>query len=380
MAVMMGQIVLVVTFFAPLVNAVIEYGSEEHEAMHDQWQYAPTEPGSCDAGATQKCGPSQWHTITGNEACAEQGSQSPTDLPFGFPEPPPASMGLPTPLKLHSGTCDSGLFMLNEHTTEVGFEETCKDASYLDFITSPTDSTAKRFDLSQFHYHSPSENTVDGKYFPMEVHHVHHAEDGQALVISVMIAVGTPTGKDVERSQFLLDMQNLMPPVLPEYTAFWNTTGNKYSWFEKFSGFDAYAKFIDVSEGYFYYEGSFTTPPCTSHTHWVVVRKPVVVPQSTLDLYRSLIGANPHNQLAPFGTILPALGTPTFNAAAGDVMWNSTLGCNNRPTQPFTGYDNPTRKLYDVRYASQTCGEIKASYKSSACCGSPGNPFTTVFR
>jgi len=36
-----------------------------------------------------------------------------------------------------------------------------------------------RFDLKQFHFHSPSENTIEGKYFPLEAHFVHQSKDGR---------------------------------------------------------------------------------------------------------------------------------------------------------------------------------------------------------
>jgi len=351
-----------------LVAQAVEYGSLEHRQMHDTWHYAPTS--SCFGNETAKCGPSMWSTVAGYEACAEQGTQSPTDLPFGFPTRATPGMGLPDPLVLrHPEACDGAKFILNEHTSEVAFEETCGDSSYLEFVTSPTDKTMKKWLLSQFHYHSPSEHTVDGKYFPMEVHHVHHSEDGdQALVVSVMIAVGTPTGEDVERAQFLLDMQNLMPR--PGGDAAPSPGGNKYEWFKEYPGLGAaYAKFIDVSEGYFYYEGSFTTPPCTSHTNWVIAKRPVVVPQSTLDLYRELINSNTYNQLAPFEAIT---GHPLVkHAMSGAFEYDLSLGSNNRPIQPFQGADNPTRALYEVSHTELACADLKHKYRQEQCCDNP---------
>ena len=38
-----------------------------------------------------------------------------------------------------------------------------------------TTIAGKEFELKQFHFHSPSEHTVDGEYFPLEMHMVHEA-------------------------------------------------------------------------------------------------------------------------------------------------------------------------------------------------------------
>ncbi|MGC1953353.1 MAG: carbonic anhydrase family protein [Gammaproteobacteria bacterium] len=45
-----------------------------------------------------------------------------------------------------------------------------------------------RFELTQFHFHAPSENMVDGKHFPMESHLVHADEAGNLAVVAVLIS------------------------------------------------------------------------------------------------------------------------------------------------------------------------------------------------
>lgn len=40
---------------------------------------------------------------------------------------------------------------------------------------SSTTVGGKVFDLKQFHFHNPSEHTIDGEYFPLEMHFVHEA-------------------------------------------------------------------------------------------------------------------------------------------------------------------------------------------------------------
>ena len=48
----------------------------------------------------------------------------------------------------------------------------------------------KRYELLQFHFHSPSEHSVAGRWAAMEVHFVHQRADGELAVVGVLIEVG----------------------------------------------------------------------------------------------------------------------------------------------------------------------------------------------
>ena len=54
----------------------------------------------------------------------------------------------------------------NGHTVQVNYDA----GSYIEL-----DNT--RYDVLQFHYHAPSEHTVDGKAFPAELHIVHKSRE-----------------------------------------------------------------------------------------------------------------------------------------------------------------------------------------------------------
>ncbi|ONI88857.1 hypothetical protein ALI22I_18005 [Saccharothrix sp. ALI-22-I] len=47
-----------------------------------------------------------------------------------------------------------------------------------------------RYDLVQFHFHTPSEHRFSGHAFPLEMHLVHRSADGKLLVIGVPIEAG----------------------------------------------------------------------------------------------------------------------------------------------------------------------------------------------
>ena len=48
----------------------------------------------------------------------------------------------------------------------------------------------RQFSMLQFHFHLPSEHTVEGGVYPMEVHFVHQAEEGDLAVIGVFMDAG----------------------------------------------------------------------------------------------------------------------------------------------------------------------------------------------
>jgi len=49
---------------------------------------------------------------------------------------------------------------------------------------------ATQFELKQFHFHSPSENQINGKSFPLEAHLVHADKEGNLAVVSVVFDLG----------------------------------------------------------------------------------------------------------------------------------------------------------------------------------------------
>lgn len=71
--------------------------------------------------------------------------------------------------------------------------------------------------LKQFHFHAPSEHTIDGKQFPAEVHFVHEAPDGTLAVIGILLEGGGENriveqliaAAPAEAGQTRIDAQNL---------------------------------------------------------------------------------------------------------------------------------------------------------------------------
>lgn len=109
------------------------------------------------------------------------------------------------------------------------------------------------YDLSQFHFHAPSEHSIDKQIFPAELHFVHHDKDGNLAVIGVFFKEGksnpafsslVSSVNESKQRRLELESEDLMF-LLPE------------------------------NKEYFHYMGSLTTPPCTEGVNWYVLKHPV---------------------------------------------------------------------------------------------------------
>jgi carbonic anhydrase len=130
----------------------------------------------------------------------------------------------------------------NGHTVQVNLD---------DAGTATIDG--REYELVQFHFHAPSEHTVDGEHSPVEAHFVHKDADGKLAVIGVMIVQGAGSdplqaiidaipGKGAEaKLPGTVDVSKLLPPYLTAYR----------------------------------YAGSLTTPPCSEGVTWSVLVQPV---------------------------------------------------------------------------------------------------------
>lgn len=133
-----------------------------------------------------------------------------------------------------------------------------------------------RFELKQFHFHSPSEHLVNGEVFPMEIHLVHQNEEGEYVVLGVLFEEG-------ERNEQM--------DQLPS--------------FRRARGEDPYEFPMDFNtlvpnrQDYFLYNGSLTTPPCTEGVHWIVLKQPLIASPEQIQHYHDLLGFDNNRPIQP---------------------------------------------------------------------------------
>lgn len=167
------------------------------------------------------------------------------------------------------------------------------------------------YTLSQLHFHSPSENTVDGKHYDMEMHCVHASEDGKGLVVAYLF-----DARLNRENEYLANFWHKFPKQEGEKPSSVLSTPYK--------SHDAlYSQQTATTGAYYTFDGSLTTPPCTNHVRWLVMKDPAPMTLEQLDSYRHGIMDAKCNQLRfdspePHGVALP---------------WNTTLGTNHRSVQ-----------------------------------------------
>lgn len=110
----------------------------------------------------------------------------------------------------------------------------------------------KVYTLAQFHFHTPSENFLDGEQYPLEMHLVHKAADDSLTVVGVFFDEGAASPQ----------LQKIIAATPEEEGAHASA-----------SGFHLNA--LIPSGPIYRFAGSLTTPPCSEGVAWHVasVRK-----------------------------------------------------------------------------------------------------------
>ena len=201
---------------------------EGHGEVH--WGYAGDE------------GPEHWADLSPDFAlCRDGAEQSPIDLTGAVPID---DAGIERRMGTEVLTVEQRARVMdlvdNGHTIQVTND-----------VPMALDLDGVHYELVQFHFHAPSEHTIDGEHAPLEVHLVHKSAEGRFAAVGILVEEGE---HDV-----------LWDPIigsLPEGP-----------------GDDRHLEDLnlDMSEPrslstrYYRYEGSLTTPPCSEGVEWIVM-------------------------------------------------------------------------------------------------------------
>ncbi|MBA3868076.1 MAG: carbonic anhydrase family protein [Anaerolineae bacterium] len=191
-------------------------------------------------------GPAEWGALDARfAACSAGKAQSPIDL-----KSPVA--GNFTNIKFDYKPSVLNIFN-NGHTVQVNYDA----GSSITFNET-------KYGLLQFHFHHPSEHTLNGKAFAMELHFVHRSAAGNLAVVGVLIA----EGKENEALKSVFDN-------LP------TTKGDP----QPSQLMTDAAKIIPADANYYTYTGSLTTPPCTEGVRWLVLDKPIELSAAQIETF-----------------------------------------------------------------------------------------------
>ena len=127
------------------------------------------------------------------------------------------------------------------------------------------------YKLLQFHFHTPSEEKIDGKAYPLVAHLVHKNAQGQLAVVAVLFKVGKEN--------------TALKPVFEHLPA---KEGETFK-----LGLDINsADLLPAKRAYYAFTGSLTTPPCSEEVRWQVLKTPVELAASQLAAFRRLYQMN----------------------------------------------------------------------------------------
>ncbi|SFV69260.1 Carbonic anhydrase [hydrothermal vent metagenome] len=215
------------------------------------------ESGGSHWGYTGHNTPETWgHLSEKYHACSDGLNQSPINITHSVTDPKHA----PLNLAYRQG---SNEVVNNGHTIQVNVNP--GDTLVID---------GKTFELKQFHFHSPSENHINGKSFPLEAHFVHLDKDGNIAVVAVMFKEGAA-------NRDLAKIWKVMP----------KKAGEKRVLKVK----DIAADLIPDKQHYYRFNGSLTTPPCTEGVRWFVIEKPLTVSKEQVEQFRHVMH-HPNNR------------------------------------------------------------------------------------
>jgi len=201
-------------------------------------------------------GPARWGDLDPAWSLAKSGrQQSPIDII------PAKAVAMPLP-PLAVDYSETSLEILNNgHTIE---------DDYHGGGTLTVDDQVYR--LAQFHFHSPSEHTIDGKYAAMELHLVHKNAAGELAVIGVLIEEGA---------------------AHPELALLWDHLPAEPGRSEEIEGLKVNAsRLLPASLACWRYAGSLTTPPCSEKVAWFVLRQSITASAEQVAAFRKVIHGN----------------------------------------------------------------------------------------
>jgi len=207
--------------------------------------------GGCAAGHWSyigESGPANWGRYAAT--CADGKRQSPIDL-TGAVEKSLAGVEL-------AYTAGPAKLVHNGHTIQVQPQ----NGGTISF-------NGQKWTLKQFHFHHPSEHTIDGQRFPMEMHLVNEGEHG-ALALGVMLVDGT--GGVPFESIF-----NALPRHEGETAEVATVDPTALSVASSMTSWNRDAD---------------TTPPCGENITWVVLKAPVTISKAQLDAFAALFPDN----------------------------------------------------------------------------------------
>jgi len=258
----------------PLNGRTVEFG------MHvGGWTYDVNE-------ATYK-GPAAWGSMP-DSVCDSTVRQTPINVVTSSTTSP-GDLPILESAFTAVGACDTYLGKVNEHTWKA--DNICSGGGKFNM-----DFEGVTYKMLQFHFHSPSEHTINDRYFDAETHFVFAKEDESKT-----------DGLDTDDLLVIGVMMEDTTAIDNAFLGNFDFDGKEHT---TESALNPMTDFFPANKEYYHYEGSLTTPPCTEAVKWILLTNPVQISFNQLNEYKHAL------------TTLPQ----TYKSLT-----------NNRPIQPLNG-------------------------------------------
>jgi carbonic anhydrase len=241
---------------APAPHAALQgkYGIPPHSSVHRpaaKKHKAPAGHGAAAAshgaphagghwGYEGSTGPNSWGSMsTAFSLCSEGKEQSPINITTSYAQEMDK-------IKFNYGMTKITV-VNNGHTIQLNIDP----GSFIEALGT-------KYQLLQFHFHTPSEEAIGGIRYPMVAHLVHKSEEGKLAVVAALIQQGAQDNPLIEA------LWDKMPSEHNETRTFDKLTYSP-------------AALLPLDQSFYTFMGSLTTPPCSEGVRWLVMKNPLSI-------------------------------------------------------------------------------------------------------
>jgi carbonic anhydrase len=134
----------------------------------------------------------------------------------------------------------------------------------------------KTYQLTQFHFHHPSEEYIHGNPYAMVAHLMYRSSDGKAVGVAVLLKAGSA---NATIAKIWEHMPRTESKVLTDFS----------HQEEEVAGVEINpAGLLPDNLAYYTYMGSVTAPPCTEGVKWLVLKTPVDISERQINAFARL--------------------------------------------------------------------------------------------
>lgn len=238
-----SSLAVVLFFLFGTIEAAPFIQAAEREKIEDvHWSYEG------------ESGPEFWGELDPSfKACKNGNQQSPINIEFSKVKKSNQTMNI----QLHYGPTLLSL-VNNGHSIQANAESN-RNKLVIE---------GRKYELAQFHFHSPSEHELNGQSYDMEMHLVHQDKNGNFAVLGLMI-------KEGKENKLLKPLWGRLPKEKTEEPIAINESVDL-------------RVLVPSNHKLFYYKGSLTTPPCTEGVEWVVLTSPIEMSKEQIFTYKQI--------------------------------------------------------------------------------------------